>query len=231
MPKDRFYLHIALVMTGVVFVGFGPSYYWKPVIDSPALPTVWVGLHALACSLWMLLLVVQAGFVAKGRTDLHRKLGVTGLVLIPVIVALGYYIALEFVRHNHDLLVVERSDAHRFFLSGSLVGITFFAALGGAALALRKRTGFHKRLIVFATLVLISASFARLPLLGPLGPPWTGIPMWAALIWIIIHDKKTEGRVHKATWVGVALILLYAVLVVVMSVSPALDIIAGWLTA
>jgi hypothetical protein len=230
MPKDRFYLYITLVMTGIVFIGFGPSYYWKPVVDSADMPTMWVGMHALACSLWMLLLGVQAAFVANARTDLHRRLGIAGLLMIPVIFALGMYIALEFIRHNYDLLVVERSEEHRFFLSGSLVGITFFALLSGVALAMRRRTGFHKRLMVLATLVLISASFARLPVLGAMGPPWTGIPMWALLAWIVIHDRKTEGKVHRANWIGVPLILLYAVLVVVMSVSPALDLIAGVLT-
>lgn len=227
MPKDRFYLYIALAMTGVVFLGFGPSYYWKPVIDGPALPSVWVGLHALACSLWMVLIVAQTTFVAKGRTDLHRLLGSVALVLIPVIFALGLYIALEFIRHNHDLLVVERSNAHRFFLSGSLVGICFFALMSGVALALRKRTGFHKRLMVLATLILISASFVRLPVLGPLGPPWTGIPLWALLIWIIVHDKRSEGRLHKANWIGIPLILLYAITVAVTAFSPAMDAIAN----
>lgn len=227
MTKDRFYFHVSLVMTVIVFVGFGPSFYWKPVVASAGLNTVWVGLHALACSLWMLLLCMQTSFVLKGRTDLHRRLGVTGVVLIPIIWALGFYIALDFIRRNYDLVVVERDEAHRFFLSGSVVGIWFFVALASAALLLRKNAGAHKRLMVLATLVLISASFARLPVTGPAGPPWSGIPLWTLLGWIAFHDFKTEGKLHKANRIGIPLVLLYAVLVIVMSVSPGLDFIAS----
>lgn len=229
--RSRFYQLLALGTAGIVFVGFGPTYYWKPVIDSPALSTVWVALHAAACSLWMLLLCVQAALVGRGRTDLHRRLGLVSLVLVPAIVVLGLYVAIDFIRHNHALLVVQRSQSHRFFLSGSLVGIVFFAALSGVALALRRRPGFHKRYIVLATLILISASFSRLPLIGPLGPPWTGLPMWTLLGFIAWHDIRTEGRLHTANRIGIPLILLYALLVIVMSVSPAFDAIAHALGA
>lgn len=143
---SRFPLLITLAMILVVFVGFGPTFYWKPVITSAPLSTVWVVLHVLSCTAWMLLLVTQALLVSSQRVDVHRKLGVAGVVLLFLIMPLGWVVAFDFIARNQEL--------------------------------------------VLATLILISAAFVRLPVIGPLGPPWTGIPMWIFLGCVIAHDLR-----------------------------------------
>jgi hypothetical protein len=226
-PRLRFPALITLAMIFIVFVGFGPSFYWKPVTQSAPLATFWVGMHVLTCSAWMLLMLAQSLLVSSGRADLHRKLGLASVVLLPLILPIGWYVAFDFIVRNQELVLVERSPAHRFFLSGSFVGVTIFTVLACAALALRRRPEFHRRIMVLATAVLISAAFARLPVIGPMGPPWTGIPMWILVGCIVTHDIRSNGRLHKANIWGLPIILLYVTSVLALSLSPAFDALAG----
>lgn len=50
------------------------------------------------------------------------------------------------------------------FLGTGLTNITVFAALVSAAVALRRRADFHKRLMLLATLIILVAAIARIPL-------------------------------------------------------------------
>src|SRR5262245_59781931 len=73
-----FYGGMAGLVLVLVFLGFGPSYYLRPVFR-PAQPLSRVlHLHGLVFSVWVALLVTQAALVSARRVDLHRKLGILG---------------------------------------------------------------------------------------------------------------------------------------------------------
>lgn len=79
-PRDRaFYSGMAAAILAGVFVGFAPSYYLKGTFR-PALPPLspLVHLHGAAFTCWVLLFVTQAVLVARGRVEVHRRLGVAG---------------------------------------------------------------------------------------------------------------------------------------------------------
>lgn len=46
---------------------------------------------------WILLLVAQTSLAANGRADVHRRLGLVGLVLAPLMVAVGILVATEML--------------------------------------------------------------------------------------------------------------------------------------
>ena len=89
---------ITLVLAGaliifwvLVFLGFGPTYYFRLFASDAAITPI-VHLHSIVFSTWMLLFLAQTILVEKGRTDLHIKLGMVGLILalaIIVIVRVG----------------------------------------------------------------------------------------------------------------------------------------------
>src|SRR5688500_11459289 len=66
---------VALALTALV--GFGPSYFLRPVFRPTTTLTPLMHVHGLLFGAWTLLLVVQTTLVAARRTDLHRRLGVT----------------------------------------------------------------------------------------------------------------------------------------------------------
>lgn len=81
--ERRFYSWMAIALVGIVLLGFGPSFYLRDIVPAyprpnPTLPS-WVMLHGILFSLWMLVLVTQTQLVARGRRDLHMKLGATAM--------------------------------------------------------------------------------------------------------------------------------------------------------
>src|SRR5580700_2501610 len=74
---DVFFSAMALVILGIVFLGFARSYYLAGVFQA-RLPNLLVHVHAAVFSTWILLFIAQTSLVSAGRLDLHRLLGVLG---------------------------------------------------------------------------------------------------------------------------------------------------------
>ena len=89
-----------------------------------------------------------------------------------------------------------------------------FAVLIGTALWLRRRSDYHKRLMLLGTLALIPAATTRLFMLtggvmGLLTVAGLGEAMF--IMALCVHDRRTAGRIHAATLWGGGLLLIMAV--------------------
>src|SRR5262245_36136817 len=79
---DRwFYISAGLFMVLFGIAGFGPSIINQSSRNVPLPLTPLVTAHAIVSSAWLLLFVTQATLVAIGRTAVHRRVGIAGLVL------------------------------------------------------------------------------------------------------------------------------------------------------
>src|SRR5712671_594335 len=119
-----FFSSMALLMLATVFLGFAPTYYLAGVFRAP-LPSLIIHLHGAAFSCWILLLVTQASLVSAGRVDIHRRLGIAGVLLACLMVILGVLAAT-------DSLVREAGPAGRdpkFFYIIPLTDMLIFATL------------------------------------------------------------------------------------------------------
>jgi len=76
-----FFTGMALAVVATVAAGFAPTYYLKPLVTSPALPPL-IHLHGALFTAWVLLFLAQTSLVAAKRTDLHKRLGIGGLVIL-----------------------------------------------------------------------------------------------------------------------------------------------------
>jgi hypothetical protein len=85
--RNFFLLFLASIWGGIA-AGFIPDMFehvlGKHVPYSPI-----VHVHALVYVGWLALLTAQMGLVRGGRADLHRRLGMAALVMIPAMVVLG----------------------------------------------------------------------------------------------------------------------------------------------
>ena len=88
-----FFGGIALASILVVFVGFAPTYYLKGVFGTPPLSPL-VHLHGALSTMWLLLLLLQTSLVAAGRTDIHRRMGIGAVLLIPAMLVVGPAVAI-----------------------------------------------------------------------------------------------------------------------------------------
>jgi hypothetical protein len=158
---------------------------------------------------------VQATLVAGGRIDIHRALGVAGAVLAAIVFVAGVAVSIETLRRNGG---PPGGDPRKFFAI-PLGDIIVFGALVGAAVLQRMRPETHKRLMLLATISLLTAAVGRfLRQVGVGGAPNLFYGTDAFVLALVLFDLATRGRLHPATlWGGTMVVvfkplLFYAIL-------------------
>jgi hypothetical protein len=222
-----FFSGMAVALAITVFAGFAPTYYLRASFASPEL-TWYLHLHGFAFTAWMVLLVVQTSLIAANKTAVHRSLGVFGAVLGVLMVILGVYVAIARIRAG---FMASPPGAPRFlFLTLPMVGmLVVFPLLFGAALWLRRRTDFHKRLILLATLELVTAAVARLPVISGVGPVAFFGFTDLFLVAIALYDWRTLKRIHPATLWGGLLLIVSQPLRLMIGATAAWEAFGTWL--
>ena len=144
----------------VAYVGFARSFFLRPVFPewpSPSEPIFYV--HGVFFSAWCVLLVLQAILVGVGRTDVHRKVGVLGVVIALGMVILGVAGALIAANRPTGFNGVPVPPLQ--FLVVPLFDIAFFSVFVALGVANRTNPQSHKRWMVLATVTLLGAAFTR----------------------------------------------------------------------
>ena len=157
----RFYLGVGVVAAGLVFWGFAPTYYLKLLFGAPALSTR-LHIHGAIMSSWLILFFIQACLISVRRVDLHRRLGLAGVVIAILVIVMGSTTtfgaaAREVGRHSDE------ATARVTVLGLELVQMALFAALVGAAIWMRRRPDYHKRLMLLGTACMMPSAFSRIP--------------------------------------------------------------------
>jgi len=206
---DRlFFPGMALASAVMLFVGFSRSYFLRSA-DLPALTALY-HLHGALFTAWIALFVAQTALVAGRRPDIHRSVGVAGVVLAAAVFVVGVTVSIETLRRQGGGSV-GASDPRSFFAI-PLGDIIVFAALVAVAVLQRRRTQTHKRLMLLATISLLTAAIARFLQAGTTG---LFLGTDAFVLALVVYDLASRGRVHPATvWGGLMVAgfkpLLYA---------------------
>jgi hypothetical protein len=222
-----FYVGITVVMAITVLIGFAPSFYLKALTGAPSLsPLVWV--HGVLFTGWIVLLVTQATLVAKDRVDWHMRLGLFGVVLAVTMVIVGLLTAITAARLGH---VPPGAPPPLMFLAIPFFSIVEFGILFGTAVALRRNSQAHKRLVLLATIAMVGAAIARLPLAFAGTPPGFFAIADVFILACVVRDWRAHGRVHPVyAWAGSVLVLLQPFQLVFMGTGAWLAF-ASWLTS
>ncbi len=200
-----FFATMSIVVMLAIVAGFGPSYATSLV--PPGLP-FWVHLHGGVMATWITLFAVQIVLVRRRNHRWHRALGFASIALVAIMVPLGI---------ATDVLAIRRGATPPFFtpammFSSDLTDILLFAALFGWAIAWRRRTDWHKRLLLCATVLLTWPAFGRLAPVHALGLAMI-VPVSLALLVALalvgpVHDLYRRRSVHPAYLWGVGLIIV-----------------------
>lgn len=227
--ERRFFTGMALAILATVFVGFGRSFYLRPLFPdwpSPAEPIFYV--HGVVFTGWIVLLVTQASLVARGRTDLHRKIGPFGAVLAVAIVVLGTTGALIAAARPGGFVQVPVPPLQ--FLAVPLFDMVLFSILVWLAMTQRRNPQSHKRLILLATIEMTTAAIARWPGIGQFGPLAFFSVTDLFIIALAIWDFRSRGKLHPVTlWGGLAIIVSQPLRLIVSGTEPWLAF-ARWAT-
>jgi hypothetical protein len=225
--ERRFFAWGAAVIVLTAFGGFARTYYLKGAFDSPALTTL-VHVHAAVMTAWVILFVTQTRLIAAQRADLHRRLGVVGAALLVLIVAIGVVTAIESARRG-----LSPTDMPPLvFLVIPLGTVFVFAVLAGAAIFYRRRSDIHKRLMLLATLSILTPAIARIPWqpFHALGPPaFLGVTD-ACVLAFVVYDTARNRRLHPAFGWGTLFFFASQPLRMLLAHTAAWMQFATWLT-
>lgn len=222
-----FYTGMAFAIALTVFAGFSRTYFLKSYFGAPPLVPL-LHLHGLVFTSWILFFLVQNLLVATNRTRIHRRIGIAGVVIAGLIVLVGVATALIRARQN---FVLSGDTAALSFLTIPLGDLLLFSALVGAGFYFRRRADVHKRLMLLATISILPAAVARLPLaILQAGPPAFFALTDIFIVLCVLFDLLTLRRVHRATLIAGLVIIASQPLRLMIGSTHAWVVVADWLT-
>ena len=189
-------------------IGFLPTLYFRYTPQPHEPMQSHVILHGISFTLWVLLFIAQTQLVGRRQYKLHRKLGITSVVLLLVMIYSGFNTVLyPWVQGN-----ISNSEAG-FGLSQLTLGFIFvFLGIG-----LHRKPFIHKRLMICAAVALTFASADRTAWELGFGHirelrrglcvlPFMALILYDSLVW------------RRFPWIGlIALVVSWALLVFLVS--------------
>ncbi len=223
--ERRLYTWAAAIAALVVFAGFARTYYLKSAFGTPDLSTL-KHVHGVVMTAWFTLFLVQVRLVATGRTPLHRKVGTFGVILAALVVIVGTATALVAAKAGST-----PGPPPLVFLAIPLGDMLVFLALISAAILYRRRGDFHKRLMLLATLSILTAAIARVPLdfLAAGGLPAFFGTTDLLILGCVAFDTVKNRRLHPAFIAGVLLVIGSQVARFLIAGTPQWTSFARWL--
>jgi hypothetical protein len=203
--SDRiFFAAMAAALWATVLYGFAKTYFMAGMIAAP-LPNKLIHIHGAAFTLWMVLLVVQIGFVSAKKIAWHKKLGLFGFGLAVAMLILGTLAATDALRRGDAPNGLTPQTFYIIPLSDMLV----FAVLVFFAYRARRRPAAHKRLILIATIGLMDAAVGRWPIAFlQTHPPAQDLVPLAFLLAVMAYDLISLRRIQKATLLASLLVIV-----------------------
>lgn len=213
---EGFFLKGAIAMAAVIAAGFSLQLAMgRSSFSSPPL----VHAHAVVFMGWITLYVLQNVFVSTGNMALHRRLGWIAAGWIVAMLVLGCLVTGAMTRRGQVPFFFR--PVH--FLVFDPVALFTFAGLTVAAIVMRRRTEWHRRLHFCGTALLMGPGFGRLlpmPLLTPLAFEATFAALMVFPLAGVLSDRRRLGRVHPAWGWGIATMIGSLLLTEAVAYSP-----------
>lgn len=220
----RIYIVTAACFLATAMIGFNPNVVAILEGRYSVPPLVYV--HGATMMAWLVLLLVQTVLMSTGRAHLHRRVGTAAFALAPAMSVVMIATSIDaYYRH----LTAGRP---RILLGNALLGeaslvLQFGVLATWGLLARRAAPATHKRMMLMATVPLLSAAAARMPWLPFTAGASSEFDKVAALYPLvlvapaILYDAARYGRVHRAYLIGLVIVLASTVATNELWSSPA----------
>ena len=235
---DRWiFVFMAAWYIAIVLAGFIPDSMMKiGMVQAgvrPPFPLV-LHMHAVLMGSFLLLLLAQTWLMATGRKALHMQLGIVGMVLGGLLVAVGLVLAPTMYYETWNALQTAPAAARgklqellslkeNILLLQGRIGIVFPLLLLIGLRARGANAGLHKRMMILAPGIAIEAGIARIPWLPttmPVSPLSMDVYLLLAASPMIVWDIVRNRRVHEAYWIAAAIIVPLSVAIELLWDTP-----------
>ena len=200
----KFFFTMACLMTALIVAGFG----FNLAMGRSSFGAPWlVHFHAWVMMGWVALYLMQNTLIFAGNVALHRRLGWLSVVWLPLILVMGVLIT-RFSLQDHG--GPPFFDQNQFLISNPLQ-LAGVVGIGAWAVAERRNTGWHRRLMFFAFAMLTGPGIGRLlpsPLLIPYA--WYVEAVLPPILFAavgMIADKRRYGAIHPAWFWGIGIVI------------------------
>jgi hypothetical protein len=179
-----------------------------------------VHVHALLFFGWVGFFMTQVGLATTGAVALHRRLGWLAMAFIPAMVVVGTAITVRMVRQGN----VPFFFTPAYFMIMDPLTVIVFAGFAIQAIRMRRRSDWHRRLMLCGMAMLMGPGVGRLVPM-PLLIPWAGfVSVASGMVFPLagaIADKRRDGRVHPAWVVGLGVMAASLLVAEVLGSSAA----------
>lgn len=214
---NRFFVRAALLMVFVVVTGFVVQRAaGRSSFDAPPL----LHAHAVVFMGWLALYAAQAVTGATGRRAWHKRLGWIAPGWIAAMLVLGWLVTVAMVQRGHVPFFFRPVQ----FLIFDPMSLLTFAGLTTAAIRLRRRTDWHRRLHLCGMAMLLGPGLGRLlpmPLLVPYAWEATVVVSLLFPVAAAAADVRRSGRIHPAWHWGIGTIVASTLLIELLTYSAA----------
>ena len=213
---DRFFMTMAIIMALLVATGFSVQLAMgRSTFAAPPL----VHAHAIVFMGWVAIYVAQNTLNVLESRALHKALGWLAAFWMLAMLYLGFAVTLAMVQRGGVPFFFTPLQ----FLVFDPLSLLTFAGLTVAAISLRRRTEWHRRLHYSGMSVLLGPAIGRLipaPFLIPFAFEVTFLLCMIFPVIGMIADKRRTGRVHPAWYWGIGAMIAFLVLTDIITYSP-----------
>lgn len=213
--RSRFFIAMSATFLLLVLIGFAPTFYLRAFFDVPEIPG-YLYLHGALLTAWFLGVFVQTLLIAGRNVDTHRRLGWCLVGLAVLVVGVSLFTSLNTVprRIAAGATLADLEPRIRFIAEviwSNLLALATFIMLLTIGVLRRRDASAHRRLMLLASLTLLSPSLTRVfgfsmfagfdtHLLSTFG-------VFALVIPLVVYDTVSAKRIHPATLLGGALLI------------------------
>ncbi len=209
--RSAFVTWMALGGLCVALLGFSTTFITPLMKGDFEAPSI-VYVHGALFFSWLLLLLYQAELVRARRIAAHRRSGWVGAAMAIAMAVSGGAVGVWATRRD---LAGGLGDAARGQFVNILIEMGVFLGLVVAAVVLRRNRGWHKRLLLLATISILGPAWLRFRHFLPGVPnPFVTFSLIADSVLLIAvgHDLVTTRRIHSAyVWVGTGMVAVHLV--------------------
>lgn len=221
-----FFFKLAVAIAATIVFAF--SLHFALGRSSLAVPAVY-HLHGLTYMGWVAIFVAQHWLAATGRIDQHRRLGRIALAWVVLMIVMGVAITVT---------VIQDGTAPFFFLPqhfliANPLTLAAFVGLLVAAVRMRHRTDWHRRLHVCAMAMILGPAFGRL-LPSPFLIPYAfEVATISGLVFPLIAMAREwrAGAIHPAWKWGLLLLPTLLIVAHLVGHSALATSLYDWVTA
>ncbi|MBX7541684.1 hypothetical protein [Qipengyuania sphaerica] len=220
MDDARFMRGVAWALLVFTVLGFVPTYFVPLSDGSFATDEFWMHPHAIAGFAFAAFFIAQPTMVLKGNWKVHRTMGaVVGLAVIAAAIT-GLGVQFEMFPREGELKGKAVSDAFRTFqLTPLLVGFFIWGVL------MRRRPDWHWRLMYASAIAPFGTVIGRYVRMVPEIIDPTMVGQMTSLFYtltavvLLVYDFVRYRRLHPASLIGLAVIIVTTVIVLQIGFS------------